>query len=149
MKPYNSKPYNRKSLLVAGAACILIAVSNFSTHDTNAGAFWIFVGVCVFLWASRMKDEGDSKNSTPGGSFKIWPGEGQPEQTEKPKPSEPGPKTPDRDEDWDSTAYKEEPEVTAELGDDRERRDEIKSLFDSGVITREEYEERLSQIKKG
>ena len=142
MKPYNSKPYNRKSLLVAGAACILIAVSEISRNGMNSGIFWIVLGVCVFLWASRMKDEGDSKSGAPGGLFKIRPDEDQPEQ------SEPERKTQDRDASRDNTPYTEEPEVTADLGDDRERRDEIKSLFDSGVITREEYEERLSQIKK-
>lgn len=143
MKPYNAKPYNRKSLMVAGAACILIAASEISRNGMKSGIFWIILGVCVFLWASRVKDEGDSKSGAPGGSFKIWPGEDQPNEPEQPERE-----TKDRDASWDNTPYTEEPEVTAGLGDDRERRDEIKSLFDSGVITREEYEERLSQIKK-
>lgn len=129
--------------MVAGAACILIAASEISRNGISAGIFWIILGICVFLWASRVKDEGDSKNGASGGFFKVWPGEDQKEQPE------PGQKTPDRDASWDNTPYTEEPEVTAGLGDDQERRDEIKSLFDSGVITREEYEERLSQIKKG
>lgn len=146
MKPYNSKPYNRKSLMVAGAACILIAASEISRSGLNSGAFWIVLGVCVFFWASRIKDEGDSKNGAPGGFFKIWPGEGQSNQPEQP---EPGQQTQDRDAGGENTPYTEEPEVTAGLGDDQERRDEIKSLFEGGVITREEYEERLSQIKKG
>jgi len=148
VKPYNSKPYNRKSLMVAGAACILIAVSEISRNGMSSGIFWIVLGVCVFLWASRVKDEGDSKNGAPGGFFKIWPGEGSSDQPEQPEQTEPVRKTPDRDASWDNTPYAEEPEATAGLGDDRKRRDEIKSLFDSGVITREEYEERLSQIKK-
>lgn len=148
MKPYNAKPYNRRNLLVAGAACIVIAVSNFSTHDTNAAVFWVFLGVCVFLWASRMKDGNDSDS----GFFKIGSGGeplSKPEQPEPPEAPKPEQNEPRNDTGRDNTPYTKEPEFTAGLGDDQERREEIKSLYAGGVISREEYEERLSQIKKG
>ncbi len=144
MKPYNAKPYNRRNLMVAGAACIVIAVSNFTTHDINAGVFWVFLGVCVFLWASRMKNEdGSGFYKTDGEPF------GKPEEPGTPEPPKSEGNEPRRDASWDSTPDTAEPEETAGLGNDQERREEIKSLFDSGVISREEYEERLSQIKKG
>lgn len=152
MKPYNAKPYNRRNLIVAGAACIVIAVSNFSTHDTNAAVFWVFLGVCVFLWASRMKDGDDAGTGASGGFFKTGPdGDSftRPEEPGTPEPPKPdGNETP-HDASWDNTTDTVQPEETAGLGDDQERREEMKSLFESGVISREEYEERLSQIKKG
>ena len=152
MKPYNGKPYNRKSLLVAGAACIVIAISNFSTRDINAGIFWVFLGVCVFLWASRMKDGDDSNSGASNELFKKGPDGNpfeNPEEPGAPEPPKPEGDEPRRDASVDDTPYTTEPEETAGLGDDQERREELKSLFDSGVISREEYEERLSQTKKG
>lgn len=140
---------NAGSNFFFGAALLVFSVIELAQSKLSIGIVLLVIGIYYLVIGSRQQKA--KKNGTPVGKESALqrqafaPDAKRPEQMCEPLDT----KAPESA--WDGTKLScEEPEATQKYGykQNQERLDELKGLYEGGILTEEEYQERLAKVAR-
>lgn len=139
------------SNLIFGAALLIFALVELSQQKISLGVVFLVIGIYYLFVGMRIRKDEAGNRSTARKESELQRQALAPDAKTPEKMCEPL-RTRAPESAWDGTSSScEEPEKTVQYGykENEERLDELKGLLDSGIISEEEYQERLRRIPRG
>lgn len=147
MLPNNVPEKKSNPVLILGLVFIAVGISMLGTNTPTPGGGIVFVILGIVFLAGYIASEKEKAEKKPGG----FPTEPQIRENQSAKERELRKEALAPEERPDQAAGQTPPswESTIRLSPDEieQRKEELKSLLESGILTREEYGERMRELR--